>query len=194
MKKTYTITALTLAFGLMFTTSKAEAGFRISFGKTIRVGNQIVTPRISFGTGGTRVRVHSQNIHNHFEPRGHAHGHIHFCRAIDQFAVRLERDAKNVLHEVHAHFRYTPQYKHLDHDVHEMVELAEHIHDVAHRNGSRAHILADVRKLDRLFYHVEQLVDQMRHCRGLDYRAYRHLRIELSRMEQSLHGLLRLVR
>jgi hypothetical protein len=110
-------------------------------------------------------------------------------RHIDRVARQLERQAREVHREVHAHFRRTPQFAHLDRDVSEMERLAHHIHDVAHRGGSLGHLRADVRKLDRLFHHVEELVEQMRDFRDLDRRAYAHLREALRDIGRSLHHL-----
>lgn len=183
MKKSTLFTAMALALALAIAATPAQAQrFRLRLSKPIRIGNVTIQPQIRFGGhGGVHGGIHGR----------HGHGHnYHWYEVIDRLAVRMERQARGVLREVHAHFRSTPQYRHLDHDVHEMVELAEHIHDVAHRHGSRAHIRADVRKLDRLFHHVEDLVQRMAHYGRLDYQAYRHLKYSLRYMGRTLHDLL----
>ncbi|MCI0462534.1 MAG: hypothetical protein L0Z62_36755 [Gemmataceae bacterium] len=107
---------------------------------------------------------------------------------IHRLALRLEKQAREVHREVHAHFRRTPQFRHLDRDVAGLERLAGHIHEVAHR-GSLAHLRADVRKMDRLFHHIEELVEEMRDHRELDRRAYAHLRSELRDLGRTLHHL-----
>lgn len=109
---------------------------------------------------------------------------------IDRLARQLERQARDLHDEVDAHFRPTPQYRHLHNDVEELEQLADHIHDVIHRGASVNHLRADARKLDRLFHHVEDLVQDMGRSRTIDRRAYFHLRQSLSRLEDTVHHLL----
>ena len=186
--KAYTMAAVAMAFGLFLTANQAQAqNFRLRVTRPVRVGKITILPSITVGNG-YRGRVGFRDpICNH-------HTGFRFYRQVDLLALRLARDAKGFLAEVHANFRRTPQYRHLDHDAHEMEELADHIHEVAVRRGSVAHLRADLRKLDRLYHHVEQLVAQMARCRGLDYRAYRHLRYTLSLMGHSLHDMARYLR
>lgn len=108
---------------------------------------------------------------------------------IDKLASQLERQARDLHKEVDAHFRRTPQYRHLHEDVTEMARLAQHIHEVAHDEGDVRHLRADVKKLDRLFHHVEEVVDDLAHSRGADRRAVRHIRGALKEMGRTLHHL-----
>ena len=80
-------------------------------------------------------------------------------RHIDQLASQLERQVREVHEEVHAHFRLTSRYVHLDQDVAAMERLADHIHDLVHRGSSVSHMRSDVAELDRLYHHVEELVE-----------------------------------
>lgn len=107
---------------------------------------------------------------------------------IDRLAVRLQRQAEELHEEVHLHFRRTPQYRHLDRDVAAIERHAAHIHEVAHRGDVR-HFRADVRELDRLVHHVEELVDDLGRFRQLDRRAYVHLRRSLEQVADTVHHL-----
>src|SRR5262245_39830235 len=91
---------------------------------------------------------------------------------IHPLAVALERQAEQLHDEVHAHFRPTPAYRHLDRDASEMERLARHIHEVVHHGGSVRHLRADVESYDRLFHHVEEVIADAALCRGLDYHAW----------------------
>jgi hypothetical protein len=110
-------------------------------------------------------------------------------RHIDRLARELERQAQTLHDEVHAHFRTTPQFRHLDRDVAEMEQLAGHIHEVLHEGAGVPHLRRDVDRLDRLFHHVEDLVDQLAFFRGADRRAVAHLREALDDMGDTLHHL-----
>lgn len=102
---------------------------------------------------------------------------------IDRLATQLEGQIKHLMHEVHVHYRHTPQFAHLDHDAHEMVEAAKHIHDVVHRGANLSHLQRDVEQLDRLYHHMEDLV---RHMYGRDLR---HIRKSMAAIGQTLHHL-----
>jgi ATP phosphoribosyltransferase regulatory subunit HisZ len=108
---------------------------------------------------------------------------------IDRLAVALEGQAEQLHAEVHAHFRPTPAYRHLDRDVAEMERLARHIHEVAHYGGSVRHLRTDVERYDRLYHHVEEVIADATLCRGLDYRALVHFRSIMTRMGRTLHHL-----
>ncbi len=124
---------------------------------------------------------------------------------IDDLAARLQRQTARLTYEVEHQFRYTRDYKHLLHDAEDMEDLARHIHDVAHDFGSRRHIAADLRKMDRLFHHIEELIDGMeyrarlrardcryrRSCRfrGVRLAQIRQLQRIMSRISNTLHHL-----
>lgn len=113
---------------------------------------------------------------------------------VDRLAFQLLKQTKDVQEEVNTHFRRSPQYRHLASDVADMVRLARHIHEVAHDGGSLRHMRADLRKLDDLYHHVEELVDALARWREADRRAIRHIREELGDMHNSLTNLRRELR
>ena len=85
--------------------------------------------------------------------------------------------------------------KRLDHeDVVAMQRAAAHIHDVIHRGGSRAHLRRDVRELDRLQHHVEDLVDRMIARRELSPAGASHIRQSLARAGRTIHRMMDEVR
>lgn len=122
-----------------------------------------------------------------FGSTGKAQSHV--LRHIDQLAVQLERDVEAMHDEVHAHFRNTPQFRHLDHDVAEMEKLARHIHDVVHQGASIRHLRHDVNELDRLFHHVEDLVHDLAWSRRVDRRTIVHFQVSMQRIGRTLHHL-----
>jgi hypothetical protein len=108
---------------------------------------------------------------------------------IDRLALRLQQQTAVMHSEVHAHFRATRDYVHLDRDVTQMERLARHIHDVAHRNGSVSHLRSDVRELDDLFHHVEEVIDRLARTRQIDPRTLRHFRGVMGNISDTLHHL-----
>jgi hypothetical protein len=133
--------------------------------------------------------------------RFHGHGHHdhhgqHWLdyHNIDRLALQLQRQVRGLHSEADHHFRRTPQYRHLHEDIEKVEHLARHIHEFAHRQAGLAHIRSDVRELDSLFHHIFEVVDQMRHCHDLDWRAYRHFRTELQGVSYTLHRLQRELR
>jgi hypothetical protein len=108
---------------------------------------------------------------------------------LDHVARQLQRQARDLHDEVHAHFCNTRLYRHLDQHVAEMERLAAHLHEVAHRRGSILHLRADVSRLDRLYHDVEDLVDALARYREVDRRALTHLRRNLAQIGCTLHHL-----
>ncbi len=130
---------------------------------------------------------------------------------IDGLAVQLTRNARLLEREFAAHYRHTSRYRHLREDARQMIRLADHVHEVAHHEGSLSHLQSDLRQLDRLFHHIEELVDEIEHdAAGLgdDHHGHfgnfggyhgrygghihgntRHVRRILSAMEDTLHHL-----
>lgn len=114
-----------------------------------------------------------------------AQSHAH----IDRLAARLQQQTATMHAEVHAHFRGTRDYVHLDRDVAEMERLARHIHNVAHRGGSVSHLRSDVRELDRLFHHVEDVIDRLARTRQIGPRTLSHFRGAMGNVSDTLHHL-----
>jgi hypothetical protein len=79
-------------------------------------------------------------------------------RHIDELSYQLERQIARLGREFNAHYRHTPNYRHLMNDARDMYRLAGHIHKIAHYEGDLHHIRHDLRDLDRLFHHIERLV------------------------------------
>jgi hypothetical protein len=108
---------------------------------------------------------------------------------IHRLASRLERQTVEMHREVHAHFRGTPDYVHLDRDVAEMERLARHIHDVAHHRGSIRHLRADVERLDHLFHHIEDVIARLARTRQIGPRTLSHFRGVMGDVGATLHHL-----
>jgi chemotaxis protein histidine kinase CheA len=108
---------------------------------------------------------------------------------IDRLAGKLEAQAKSLHQEVHEHFRHTPQYEHLDRDVRQIQRLADAIHDQVRRGTNARALRVEVRALDRVYRHVEELVDDLGRARAIDRQAYRHLKRELDRLGDTLGHL-----
>lgn len=112
-------------------------------------------------------------------------------RHIDNLAVRLQGQARELIGEFRLHYRHTGDYRHLISDSYQMYQLAAHIHSVTHHGGSLYHVRNDVNKLDSLFHHLEGLVRHMeQHSHGGHIHGdTRHVRRLLARMEDTLHHL-----
>lgn len=117
---------------------------------------------------------------------------------VDDTAVRLASYMKEIEFEVQAHYRNQPGYAHLLSDAREMAGLADHIHELAHHGANPYHLKADVDKLDRLFHHLEGLIEVMErrthyyshyHHRFAPIHDTRHVRLLLVRTESLLHLL-----
>lgn len=122
---------------------------------------------------------------------------------IDGLASQLQNQAARAASEVRYHFQGIPQYRHLYSDIYEMYTLSAHIHELVHEGRNLNHLRADVASLDRLFHHVEELVDDIRVVefrgrRGFHWGHFhtgptrddlRRLRNLLSRMEDTIHHL-----
>lgn len=81
-------------------------------------------------------------------------------RHIDLLALSIDQKAQLLSRETRL-YRNTPEYRHLVNDARDMARWADHLHDVAHRRGSLAHLQSDVRKLDALFRHLAGVVDRV---------------------------------
>jgi hypothetical protein len=125
---------------------------------------------------------------------------------LDGVAIDLRNQASRAAWEVRNNFRGTPEYQHLYRDVYEMYSTANHIHELIDRGVDIDHLRADVRTLDRLFHHVEDVVRNIRPAGDFDFHGrgfrghlhgamgpsrndLRRLRGLLAEMEDSLHHL-----
>ncbi|MDG2222354.1 MAG: hypothetical protein P8L85_13315 [Rubripirellula sp.] len=113
-------------------------------------------------------------------------------RHIDGLALSIERQSKQLLREC-VHYRHSPEYRHLILDAVKMSRLADHMHDLAHRNGSLAHLESDLAQLDSMFHHLESLVHQIEcragHGHGHSYGQTSHVRSLLRSIELNIHHL-----
>jgi len=114
-------------------------------------------------------------------------------RHIDELALDIQAKAALLTNET-VHYRHTSQYRHLVADAVALRRLAGHVHEIAHRRGSLAHLQADLRDLDATFHHVEGLVTAIeRHAyRGRGGHVHgdtRHVRELLIAMEDCIHHM-----
>lgn len=124
---------------------------------------------------------------------------------IDSLATQMQNQTARAAAEVRRNFQGIPQYRHLYNDIYEMYTLAGHIHEMVHEGRNLNHIRADIASLDRLFHHVEEVVDDIRpvnihsgHWHGSHWGHFhsgpsrddvRRLRNLMSRMEDTIHHL-----
>ncbi len=116
---------------------------------------------------------------------------------IDRYAVEVQKQAGDLYNEFRLHFAHAAHYRHLMSDASGLYHKAAHAHEVAHRRGSLSHLAADVASLDRLFHHLERLVDDIEHdaySGSFGHGGHidgdtRHVRGKLRRMEATLHHL-----
>lgn len=113
-------------------------------------------------------------------------------RHIDNLALRLQRRSAELFHEFRSHYRHTAQFSHLMADTRDIYYRAKHIHDVAHHRGSVYHLENDLRRLDRKFHHLEDVVRHIEHHpHGHIHGDTRHVRHLLAEIEDDIHHLRR---
>ena len=117
-------------------------------------------------------------------------------RHIDILAVKMQRQSAKLYHEFRLHFRHTPEYRHLMSDARDLYYKSKHVHEVAHHRESLHHIKRDLAALDRLFHHLEELVEKITH--DADHHGHGHIHGDthhveaiMKRFEQNLHHLRR---
>ena len=111
---------------------------------------------------------------------------------IDQLALHIARQAKTLVSESR-HYRHTPEYRYLVSDAQDMANLAEHIHELAYRNGSLKHLSSDLADLDAKLHHLEALFDHVERSagqgRGRIYANTSHVRSLLNSIATDINYL-----
>lgn len=118
---------------------------------------------------------------------GANHGIDMLSAHLDRLALQMQRQAEVMHREVHAHFRNTPQFTHLDADVAKLERVARHIHDLAHHHGNLSHIRRDVEEIDHLYHHVQELVNAVSLSGQVGYDEIRHLRLAIAQLGEIIH-------
>ena len=111
---------------------------------------------------------------------------------LDRVALDIVRQTSLLGHEA-AHYRHTPEYPHLVHDLRQIQAFANHIHEVAHYRGSIAHLDRDLRQLDAQFHHLEDVVRRIqrnaRHGVGHVHGRTGHVRRLMRALENNIHHM-----
>jgi outer membrane murein-binding lipoprotein Lpp len=124
---------------------------------------------------------------------------------IDSLALRLRSQTGRLAADLRYHYRHLNQYRHLYRDAVAMYRLADHIHTIVHHGEDLDHVASDVRELDELFHHTEDLVHEIDfHDDHVDFGHWhfghghhghhghgslRRLRDRLDSIEDTLHHL-----
>ncbi len=108
---------------------------------------------------------------------------------LDRLAGILEWQTRNVHRELFAHYRFVPQFRHLDRDLRQMSRQTNQIRAMIQGRAGVRHMRSEVRELDRLFHHIEELVNDLPRYRTGDPQAARRLRSSLRTMENTLHHM-----
>lgn len=103
----------------------------------------------------------------------------------DRIARDIERQSVALVRETR-HFRHTPQYRHLVQDAVALMRTAQHAHNTAHIGCDLGHLEADVRELDRLVHHLEEVVDDIEH--GILH-GHGHAHGNANHVHQLLHAI-----
>lgn len=83
---------------------------------------------------------------------------------IDDLAIELEQRARDILWEMHYHYRHNRDFDVTYAEAYSMLTQAKHIHAAEHR-GDRRTIVRVASQLDELFHHVEDDVRTWRPSR-----------------------------
>ncbi len=112
---------------------------------------------------------------------------------LDLLALLLDRQAKEVVTEAREHYRHTPEYRHLLNDAKSLSRSATHLHNVAHRHGTLAHMSVDVTELDATFHHLEEVFDRIEHNaaygHGHIHGGTAHVKRLLKSIEDGIHHM-----
>lgn len=112
-------------------------------------------------------------------------------RELDFFAVRLEKESRQLHEAIHGQFRTVSGFRTLDRDVAQLEKMASHIHDVIHKNGTREHLRDDLREAARAYLRVGQWLDTMIGCPTLGASREAYLRSSMTRMGTTLQEMIR---
>jgi hypothetical protein len=83
---------------------------------------------------------------------------------IDDLAIELEQRARDILWEMHFHYRHNRDFDVTYVEAYSMLTQAKHLHAAEHR-GDRSAIARIAQELDELFHHVEDDVRTWRPSR-----------------------------
>lgn len=111
---------------------------------------------------------------------------------IDELALAISQQTKELVYETNR-YRHSPEFPHLLSDTRELARLADHMHEVAHLQGSIEHLEADLATLDATFHHFESVFARVEqgaswgygHVHGSSW----NVRRLLSGIENNIHHL-----
>ena len=109
-------------------------------------------------------------------------------RHLDRIALRITKNTEALFREFRYHYRHTSEYRHLISDARELRSHALHIHDVAHHRGSLCHLARDVRDMDRLFHHLENVVERVERSSHCEYHSG-HIHGNTSHVARLMHAI-----
>lgn len=102
-----------------------------------------------------------------FSSQGNAASYEH----LDQLAVRLQGQSRELINEIRIHYRHTAEYGRLISDTYEMYRVASRVHALAHTRQSLHQIECDLQRLDRLHDHIQDRISQ---CAVRPHGGHRH--------------------
>ena len=117
--------------------------------------------------------------------------HPTITRELVHKAHKIEDTIKELRFEFRKHFVHLDSYRHLMSDLNELSGKAQHIDRLAHDpRGQVNHLLADVRDLDRLAYHLHEVVDACENSgRGHVHGRTGHVHELLTVLNNTIHRL-----
>ena len=111
---------------------------------------------------------------------------------IDALAVKMQADSRELLKEVSLHYSHKAEYRHLRSDAIQFYRVASHIHAVAHQSGNVHHLRSDLTKADRLFHHLEEVLERTDlSFHGHNHGNTNHVFRLMHNLETNLHHLKR---
>ncbi|QDU95449.1 hypothetical protein [Lignipirellula cremea] len=114
---------------------------------------------------------------------------------IDEMALDLQTQARELQAELNEHYRHTRWYDHLSKDAAEVTALAAELHSQAHYRGSLPRMQAIAARLDALVHHTEEMMGEIeyyqlsRYTRDHIHGDTRHVRSHLKQMASDIHHL-----
>jgi len=110
---------------------------------------------------------------------------------IDRLARRLEREARELREEVIAHFKGRPGFRDMEGHAREIERLANRITKLADRDARPRMIRENLDKIDEEVRQLNRHILDLARVKGIDRRAYDHLRDEFTDIGRLLYRMRR---
>jgi hypothetical protein len=111
-------------------------------------------------------------------------------RHLDRLAVIMQGQSRELIREFGLHYRRKSGYAHLRADAWQLYRAVTHIHTVVHHSGDVHHLKSDVERADKIFHHLEEVLDKTElSLNGTTQGDTIHVLELMEELEKNLHHL-----